>query len=246
LTESIVVRTTNSRIHYVVLVTRVAGATGVPSLMSDKLAPQRETTGKGKLVDACAVTTQIAKTSNISAPNRASSSEALAVKQMSDIAFDARGPVFDVCTKTWKQPATDIAGASCGQERFDGVRVRITMNLQMGDLQLLAESRHFVILAGSSDNALGERINIAAAAGIGAERRVDDNSHLNHVERAAAFLKGAMVVINSQMLGRSDKVVDLRTTETAGGRHDVPHVEHVELFVIQIVRGDRDIGVVPL
>jgi hypothetical protein len=243
-----VVRSTNSRIHYVVLVTHVVGATGVPSLVSQKLALQREATGKGHLVNACAVTIRIAKSSNISAPNRASSSEVLAVKQMSDIAFDARGPAFDIYTKTWKQRATDIVGASFGQERFDGVCGRITINLHVGDFQLLAESRHFVKLAGSSNNALGERINIAAAAGIGAERRVDDNSHLNHVEEVAAFLKGAMVVSDGQMLGRSDEVVDLRTTETApvNGRQDVPHFELVDHFVIQIVRGDRDIGVVTL
>jgi hypothetical protein len=116
------------------------------------------------------------------------------------------------------------------------------MNLQVGDFQLLAESRHFVKLASSSNNALGECINIAAATGTGAERRVDDNSNLNDVEGAAAFLEGAMVVADSQMLGRIDKVVDIRTTETAG-RHDAPHPEHVELLVIQIVRGDRGIGV---
>jgi hypothetical protein len=240
-----VVRTTKSRRHYVVSVTHVAGATGVPSLMSHKPALQRETTGKGNLVDACAVTILIANTSNVSAPNRASSSEVIAVKQMSDIAFVAHA--FDVYTKTWKQRTTDI-GASFGHHRCDGVRGRITVNLQVGDFQLLAESRHFVKLAGSSDNALGERINIATAASIGAERRVDDNRQLNHVEGAAAFLKGAMVVIDSQMLGCSDKVVDFRTTETAGliGRHDVLHPELIELFVIHVFRGDRGIVVAPL
>jgi hypothetical protein len=138
------------------------------------------------------------------------------------------------------------------QKRFDGVRGRIAMNLQVGDLQLLAESRHFVILAGSSDNALRERTYILVAAIFGAERRVDDDSHLNHVEGAAASLEGAMVVIDSEILGRIDidKVVDLKTTETAGlttvgltRRHYGLHAEALELLIIQIVRGDRDIGV---
>jgi hypothetical protein len=122
------------------------------------------------------------------------------------------------------------------------------MNLQVGDLQLLAESRHFVKLAGSSDNALGQRTNIVVATSIGAERRVDDDTHLNNVEGVAASLKGAMVVIDSQMLGRTDKVLDLKTTETAGltGRHYGLQTEVLELFVIQIVRGDRGIGVAPL
>jgi hypothetical protein len=57
-----------------------------------------------------------------------------------------------------------------------------------------------------------------------------------------------MVVIDSQMLGRIDKFVDLRTTETAvlTGRHDVLHPELLELLVIQSVRGDRGIDVVSL
>jgi hypothetical protein len=57
-----------------------------------------------------------------------------------------------------------------------------------------------------------------------------------------------MVVIDIQILGRIDKVADLRTTETAGltGRHDVLHPELLELLVIQIVRGDRGKGFVPL
>jgi hypothetical protein len=67
--------------------------------VSQKLAPHREIIGKGHLVDACAVTNRIAKSSNISAPNRASS-EVLAVEQMSDIAIDARA--VDIFTKTWK------------------------------------------------------------------------------------------------------------------------------------------------
>jgi hypothetical protein len=56
-----------------------------------------------------------------------------------------------------------------------------------------------------------------------------------------------MVVIDSQMLGRTDKVVNLKTTETAGltGRHYGLQTEVLELFVIQIVRGDRGIGVAP-
>jgi hypothetical protein len=251
LLESVVARTTNVRIHHVVFPTHVVGATDVPSLMSHKLALLRERVGKSNLVDACVVTRRTAKSSNISAPNRASSSEVLAVKQMNDIAIDARAS--DISNKLLKQPigvATDIVVASLVQHRSDGVRGRITMNLQGGDPQLLADSRHFVILAGSSDNALGERINIAAAASIVAERRVDDESHLNHVEGAAAFLKGAMVVIDSQIIGRINKVVDLRTTETAllTGRQEVLHPEHRELFVIRIVRGDRGIGVgvVPL
>jgi hypothetical protein len=121
------------------------------------------------------------------------------------------------------------------------------MHLQVGDLQLLTESRHFIELAGSSDNALAERINSVAATSIVAEKRVDDKSHLNHVEGAAASLKGAMVVIDGQMLGSIDKVGNLKTTETAGltGRQGVTHHEQLERFVIQIVRGDRGIGVAP-
>jgi hypothetical protein len=68
--------------------------------MSHKLALHRETTGKGYLVDACAVTIRIAKSSNISAPNRASSSEVLTVKQVIDIAIDALA--FGISNKTWK------------------------------------------------------------------------------------------------------------------------------------------------
>jgi hypothetical protein len=57
-----------------------------------------------------------------------------------------------------------------------------------------------------------------------------------------------MVVIVSKMLGRIDKVVDLKTTETAGliRRHYGLHPKVLELFIIQIVRGDRGIGVAPL
>jgi hypothetical protein len=80
--------------------------------MSHKLALHRETTGKGYLVDACAVTIRIAKISNISAPNRASSSEVLTVKQMIDIAIDALAS--EISIKRLKQPvgvATDIVGA---------------------------------------------------------------------------------------------------------------------------------------
>jgi hypothetical protein len=227
----------------------VVGATYVPSLVSHKLALLRERGGKGYLIDACVVTIRTAKSSKISAANRASFSEVLAVKQMIDIAIDALAS--DISIKLLKQPvgvATDIVVAGEFQERSDGVRGTITMNLQIRDLQLLADSRHFVILASSCDNALGERIDIAAAASIGAEFRVDDESHLNNVEGAAAFLKGARVVIDSQILGRIDKVVDLRTTETARltGRHDVLHPELIELFVIHIFRGDRGIGVAPV
>jgi hypothetical protein len=85
-----VVRTTNSRIHDVGAVTHVVPAEDVPVFVSHKLALQRETIGKGHLDDTGVITARPAKTSNISAPNRASSSEVLAVKQMSDIAFDAR------------------------------------------------------------------------------------------------------------------------------------------------------------
>jgi hypothetical protein len=57
-----------------------------------------------------------------------------------------------------------------------------------------------------------------------------------------------MVVIDSQMLRRIDKVVNLRTTEVAGlaGRHDVLHPELLEHLVIQIIRCDRGIGVIEL
>jgi hypothetical protein len=133
--------------------------------MSHKLALLDEITGKGNLVDACVESSRIANTSNISAPNCASSSEVLAVKQMSDIAVDARAS--RISSKILKQPTvviTDIAVAGLVQEISDGVRVRITMNLHVGDLQLLAESRHFEFQAGLSDNVLGARINIAAAA----------------------------------------------------------------------------------
>jgi hypothetical protein len=135
--------------------------------MSHKLALLDEITGKGNLVDACVESIPIANTSTVSAPNRASSSEFLAVKQMSDtgIAVDARAS--DISSKLLEQPvgvATDIAAAGLVQEISDGVRVRITMNLHVGDLQLLAESRHFEFQAGLSDNVLGTRINIAAAA----------------------------------------------------------------------------------
>jgi hypothetical protein len=171
------------------------------------------------------------------------------MKQMSDISIDARAA--DISSKTFEQPVgfgTYSVVASEANERFDGVCGSIAMNLQVGDLKLLAESRHFVKLAGSSDNALGERINIAAAASIGAERRVDDESDLNHVEGAAAFLKEAMVVIDNQMLGRIDKVLNLKTTETVDvtRRLDVAQLEQLELCVIQIVRGDCGIGVAPL
>jgi hypothetical protein len=177
---------------------------------------------------------------------------------MNNIGIDARASSISIIsTKSSKQSVgfgTDSVGASLAQKRLDGVRGRIAMNLQVGDLQLLAESRHFVILAGSSDNALRERTNLVVAAIFGAERRVDDDSHLNHVEGAAGFLKGAMVVIDSEMLGRIDvdidvdKVVNLKTAETAGltRRHYGLHAEELELFVIQIVRGDRGIGVAPL
>jgi hypothetical protein len=57
-----------------------------------------------------------------------------------------------------------------------------------------------------------------------------------------------MVVIDSQMLRRIDKVVNLRTTEVAGlaGRHDVLHLELLELLVIQIIRCESDKGVIEL
>jgi hypothetical protein len=80
--------------------------------MSHKLALFRERAGKANLVDACVVTSPTAKSSNISAPNRASSSEVLAVKQMIDIATDALAS--DISNKLLKQPvgvATDIAAA---------------------------------------------------------------------------------------------------------------------------------------
>jgi hypothetical protein len=179
---------------------------------------------------------------------------------MNDIGIEANACASYISikpTKRSKQPVgfgTDSVGASLDNKRSDGVCGRIAMNLQVGDLQLLAESRHFVILAGSSDNALRERTNIVFAAIFGAERRVDDDSHLNHIEGAAAFLKGAMVVIDSEMLGRIDidvvigKVGDLMTTETAGltRRHYGVHAEELELSIIQIVRGDGGIGVAHL
>jgi hypothetical protein len=255
LTESIVARATNPAIHYVVAVTHVFGIQVVPNLMSQKLALEIETTGIAHLVDAYVVIPRVAKDSSITAPDRSSSSEVFAVKQMNDIGIDAR--FSDISTKTSKQSVgfgTDSVGTSLAQERLDGVCGRIAMNLQVGDLQLLAESRHFVILAGSSDNALRERTNIVFAAIFGAERRVDDDSHLNHVKGAAVSLKGAMVVVDSEMLGRididvvNDKAGDLMTTETAGltRRHYGVHTEELELSIIQIVRGDRGIGVAQL
>jgi hypothetical protein len=247
LTETTVVaRTTNTSIHYVGFGTRVLGVADVPRLMSDKLAPQRETIGIANLVHACVPSPPMAKSSSKCAPNRFSSSEVVAVKKMNDISSDAlffKALEVDIFIKTSKQPVgfgTDMVVASFANQRFDGVRGSIAMNLQVRDLQLLAESRHFVKLAGSSDNVLGERISLAAAASTGTERRVDDESDLNHVEEAAAFLKEAMVVIDSQMLGCIEK-----TTETAGltERQDGLQLEKLELFVIQIVRGDRGIGV---
>jgi hypothetical protein len=80
--------------------------------MSHKLALLGERTGKANLVDACAETSRIAKTSNISAPNRVCSSEVLAVKQMIDIFIDALAS--DISSKLLEQPvgaATDIAAA---------------------------------------------------------------------------------------------------------------------------------------
>jgi hypothetical protein len=70
--------------------------------MSDKLAQDRETTGVANLVDACVVTTRVAKSSNISAPDHASSCEVVAVKQMNDICVDTLAA--DVSSKTSKQP----------------------------------------------------------------------------------------------------------------------------------------------
>jgi hypothetical protein len=86
--------------------------------MSDKLALQRETTGITDFVGAYVVTPPVTKCCNISAPNQASSSEVVAVKQMNDIGIDAR--TADVCTKTSEQPvgfSTDNVGASLDQER---------------------------------------------------------------------------------------------------------------------------------
>jgi hypothetical protein len=80
LTENIVARTTNPSIHYVVAVTRVLGVADVPRLMSDNLALDIEATGIANLVGANVVTDGIAKSSNISAPNRIGSSEVVAVK----------------------------------------------------------------------------------------------------------------------------------------------------------------------
>jgi hypothetical protein len=91
----------------------MVGATDVPSLMSHKLALLGERVGKANLVDACVVTKRTAKRSKIGAPNRASSSKVLAVKQMIDIAIDAL--FLDISIKLLKQSvgiATDIAGAS--------------------------------------------------------------------------------------------------------------------------------------
>jgi hypothetical protein len=61
-----------------------------------------------------------------------------------------------------------------------------------------------------------------------------------------------MVVIDGEMLGcidiTIDKVVDLKTTEMAGPtrRHYSLQVEARELFIINIARGDRGIGVAHL
>jgi hypothetical protein len=59
---------------------------------------------------------------------------------------------------------------------------------------------------------LGERINRCYLQYTGTERRVNDERHLNHVE--GVLPEGAMVVIDSQMLGRIEKIVDFKTTET--------------------------------
>jgi hypothetical protein len=58
----------------------VLGAADVPRLMSENLALNIETARMANLVDACVVTHGIAKSSNISAPNRVGSSEVVAVK----------------------------------------------------------------------------------------------------------------------------------------------------------------------
>jgi hypothetical protein len=68
--------------------------------MSQKLAVSRDTAGKSYLVDACVVPPRVAKSSNISAPNCAGSSEVLAVKQMNDIGVDALS--MDIFTKISK------------------------------------------------------------------------------------------------------------------------------------------------
>jgi hypothetical protein len=90
------------------------GIAVVPHLMSHKLAPQRETTGKVNLIHACVVTRRVTKSSNVSAPNRVSSSECFAMKQMNDIGID--GLAVDISTKILKQPVgfigTDIVVAS--------------------------------------------------------------------------------------------------------------------------------------
>jgi hypothetical protein len=93
---------------------------------------------------------------------------------------------------------------------------------------------------------LGERINRYYLQYTGTERRVNDERHLNHVE--GVLPEGAMVVIDSQMLGRIEKIVDFKTTETTDHirRHDVPHLDWCELFIVQIVRVDYAIGVAPL
>jgi hypothetical protein len=84
--------------------------------MSQKFALDIETTGIAHLVDACVVTTGITKSSNISAPNRSSSSEVFAVKQMNDIGIDACFFYISIkSTKTSKQPVgfgADSVGAS--------------------------------------------------------------------------------------------------------------------------------------
>jgi hypothetical protein len=79
LTESIVARSAKNIIHYIVLGTRVLGTADVPILMSQKLALQRETTGIAYLVDACVESIRVAKSSNLGAPDRVSSSEAVSV-----------------------------------------------------------------------------------------------------------------------------------------------------------------------
>jgi hypothetical protein len=66
----------------------MSGTADVASLMSHKLALRWRL--PEKLISlTCIVTTRVAKTSNVSAPNCGSSSEVLAVKEMHDIGIDA-------------------------------------------------------------------------------------------------------------------------------------------------------------
>jgi hypothetical protein len=72
---------------------------------------------------------------------------------------------------------------------------------------------------------LGERINryyLQARA-----QRDESMTSATSITSKECLPEGAMVVIDSQMLGRIEKIVDFKTTETTDHirRHDVPHLD---------------------